>query len=77
MITVVVVVLLIGGLVALIASAAISDRIARRRGSRPRSSSDMIRAERDLKRNLRALRETGTNPQGTDWDKPDERRFGH
>lgn len=75
MITLIVVVVLVGSCVGLICFAAVSDRNARRRGSRVRSSSDMVRAERDIKRNIHALRVFGANPQGTDWDKPDDRRF--
>ena len=69
---------IIAVVLAFLAFAAVHDRRARRRGSKLRSSAEMARAERDVRRNVRALKEFRmVNPTGTDWDKPDERRFGH
>jgi hypothetical protein len=53
------------------------DRRARAHGHRLRSSSDIIRSERDVQRNLRASRSTMHNPLDADWTEPDDRRYEH
>jgi hypothetical protein len=51
------------------------DRSARKHGHRLRSSSEIIRSERDVHRNIRASDATLHNPLDAKWSEPDARRY--